>query len=79
MAGTGTFFPVEEMKVVCQKVMEEDGRAALQYTTTEGYVPLRKFISERMAKYGVDIDAQNIMIISGSQQGLEYSAKIFVE
>jgi 2-aminoadipate transaminase len=71
-------FPVEEMKVVCQKVMEEDGRAALQYTTTEGFVPLRKFISERMAKYGVDIDAQNIMIISGSQQGLEYSAKIFV-
>ena len=35
-------FPVEEMKKVSVAVLEEQGKVALQYTTTEGYLPLRK-------------------------------------
>ena len=41
-------FPIEEMKQVCLRVLDADGKAALQYSPTEGYMPLRKMISERM-------------------------------
>ena len=37
-------FPVEEMKEISRMVLEESGREALQYTTTEGYIPLREQI-----------------------------------
>lgn len=71
-------FPIEEMKKVCLKVLDSDGRAALQYSTTEGYIPLRKIISERMKNSGVEIPFEQIIITSGSQQGLEFSGKIFL-
>lgn len=71
-------FPIEEMKKVCTKVLDSDGKAALQYSPTEGYPPLRKVISERMKYSGVEIEPENILITSGSQQGLEFSGKIFL-
>ncbi|MCF6465566.1 aminotransferase-like domain-containing protein [Clostridium sp. Cult2] len=71
-------FPAKEMEKVCQKVLEEDGASALQYGPTEGYQPLREFIAERMQGKGIDVTADNIFITSGSQQGLEYSAKLYV-
>lgn len=71
-------FPIEEMKKVCTKVLDTDGRAALQYSTTEGYMPLRKIISERMKKSGVEIPPEQILITSGSQQGLDFSGKVFL-
>lgn len=72
-------FPIEELKKVCVKVLEEDGRAGLQYSPTEGYIPLRSIISERLDKIGIDIGYDDILITSGSQQGLEFSAKIFID
>ena len=71
-------FPIEEMKQVCLKVLDSDGRAALQYSTTEGYIPLRKIISERMKNSGVEVPFEQVIITSGSQQGLEFSGKIFL-
>lgn len=71
-------FPIEEMKKVCTKVLDSDGKAALQYCPTEGYVPLRKIISERMKKSGVDVPFEQVIITSGSQQGLEFSGRIFL-
>ncbi|MCM0648507.1 PLP-dependent aminotransferase family protein [Clostridium swellfunianum] len=73
-------FPIEQMAEVSVKVLKEDGRAALQYSTTEGYVPLREIIArQRMPKAGVSATIDNIMITHGSQQGLEFSAKIFID
>ncbi|MEA4960280.1 aminotransferase-like domain-containing protein [Lutispora sp.] len=72
-------FPIEEMKEVCLKVLDTDGKAALQYSTTEGYLPLRKIISERMKYSGIEIPADDILITSGSQQGLEFSGKVFLD
>lgn len=71
-------FPIEEMKKVSAKVLEEQGRAALQYSTTEGYQPLREFISKRMNNSGVNIEANQILITNGSQQGLDFSGKLFI-
>ncbi|MBA1335300.1 MAG: Aspartate aminotransferase (AspB-4) [Firmicutes bacterium] len=71
-------FPTEEMKAVCVNIIDEDGREALQYTSTEGYLPLREFIAKRMGASGVDIDPKDILITNGSQQGLDFSGKLFV-
>lgn len=72
-------FPVKEMEEISQKVLEKDGRLALQYSSTEGFAPLREIIAkERMAPAGVNVSANDIAVTSGSQQGLEFSARIFV-
>lgn len=72
-------FPVEEMKGIMQEVLDTQGRAALQYSSTEGYKPLREIIAnERMKPAGVNVSFENIAITNGSQQGIEFSAKIFL-
>lgn len=73
-------FPIEQLQIISSKVLKEDGKAALQYSTTEGYIPLREIIAkQRMSALKVDTSIDNIMITSGSQQGLEFSAKIFID
>ena len=71
-------FPIEELKKISKKVLEENGAAALQYGPTEGYEPLREKITERMAKVHVNITSDDVLITSGSQQGLDFSAKVFI-
>ncbi|WIF95841.1 PLP-dependent aminotransferase family protein [Caminicella sporogenes] len=71
-------FPIEEMKKVSQKVLEENGEQALQYSPTEGFPPLREKIAKRMEQAGVKTTAENILITNGSQQGLDFSGKIFL-
>jgi 2-aminoadipate transaminase len=71
-------FPVKELEEVTIKVLREDGRAALQYSATEGFLPLREKIAQRMKKINVECEAKDILITSGSQQGLEFSGKIFL-
>ena len=73
-------FPVEEMKRVAVEVLEEQGRVALQYTTTEGYLPLREKIAERMNRTSqTNVTADDILMTSGSQQGLDFSGKVFID
>ena len=71
-------FPIEELKKISKKVLEENGTAALQYGPTEGYEPLREKITERMAKVHVNVTSDDVLITSGSQQGLDFSAKVFI-
>jgi 2-aminoadipate transaminase len=71
-------FPVEEMKKVAVKVLDEGGQQALQYSTTEGFAPLREKIAARMEKLGISTEADRILITSGSQQGLDFTGKIFL-
>lgn len=72
-------FPVEAMKAASIKVLDEQGRAAMQYSTTEGLPALREKIVARMeAKNGIKTTADNILVTSGSQQGLDFSARAFL-
>lgn len=72
-------FPVEEMKKIAVKVLDESGSDALQYSTTEGYEPLREKIAERMnRKFQTKVSANNILITCGSQQALDFSGKLFL-
>jgi 2-aminoadipate transaminase len=60
-------------------VLEEDACAALQYTTTDGYLPLREYIAQRYrTRLGIDATADEIQIVNGSQQCLDLFAKIFL-
>lgn len=73
-------FPIKEMEFVTKKVLEDEGKLALQYGPTEGYKPLRKIIAEqRMTVSGVKVDESNILITSGSQQGLDFTGRIFLD
>jgi len=73
-------FPVDEIKRATNLVLEEAGEKALQYTTTEGYAPLREWIAGRMnTKWGTSFDKDNILITHGSQQGLDITGKMFLD
>lgn len=72
-------FPVEEMKAICNEILSEHGRKSMQYSTSEGYNGLRKIIAEMMKEKGVNVDVDNILIVSGSQQGLDLTAKVFID
>ena len=73
-------FPVEEMKEISRLLMEESGRVALQYSTTEGYEPLRQKIAARIGrKFHTQASAEEVMITSGSQQALDFSGKLFLD
>ncbi len=71
-------FPIEEFQEACQRVLRTDGAQALQYGTTEGYLPLREMIARHTARYGISVSVDNIMITSGSQQALDLLGKIFI-
>lgn len=71
-------FPNAEIADAALFVLNEQGDEALQYSTTEGYGPLRNYIAERYGSSGLDVDPDNILITNGSQQGLDLIGKVFL-
>jgi 2-aminoadipate transaminase len=71
-------FPVEEFREACNYVLDHFGPQALQYSTTEGYRPLREMIARHTARYAVEVTADNILITSGSQQALDFIGRLFL-
>lgn len=71
-------FPIDDIKRVTAEVLEEEGRTALQYGTTEGDNKLRALLAERHKKDGLNLTLENIMITTGSQQALDLCGKIFI-
>jgi 2-aminoadipate transaminase len=71
-------FPVREFQAACNAVLEQHGAQALQYSTTEGYLPLREMIARHNARFSVEVTADNILITSGSQQALDFIGRLFI-
>ncbi|MDX9865402.1 MAG: PLP-dependent aminotransferase family protein [Anaerolineaceae bacterium] len=71
-------FPVEEFKQAAINVLNNSGSAALQYGSTEGFEPLRKWVVEYSVRTGINITTKNVMITSGSQQGLDLIGRVFI-
>ncbi|HOV05870.1 MAG TPA: PLP-dependent aminotransferase family protein [Anaerolineaceae bacterium] len=71
-------FPVEEFTRASKYVLENLGAEALQYGSTEGYVPLRQMISRHSIRSGMQVNINNILITTGSQQALDLLGKIFI-
>lgn len=72
-------FPKDEYLTAAERVLNtENGALALQYSTTEGYRPLREMIARRTSRYGIHVSGDNVVITSGSQQALDLLGKILI-
>ncbi len=72
-------FPVEAMLEATQQVLTHDGRASLQYAASEGYGPLREWVAHDLLKQGMQVSPDQVLITTGSQQGLDLVAKILID
>jgi 2-aminoadipate transaminase len=71
-------FPIDEFHAACGRVLSEHGSHALQYSTTEGERPLREMIARHTGRYRIGVNADNVLITSGSQQALDLIGKVFL-
>ncbi len=72
-------FPVDAMLAATQRVLTQDGHAALQYAASEGHGPLRDWVAAELARQGLKVGADQVLITTGSQQGLDLVAKILID
>ncbi|MBP1595407.1 MAG: 2-aminoadipate transaminase [Acidobacteria bacterium] len=72
-------FPLSAFREACEKVLAREGPAALQYSATEGYGPLREFVAGSLRTKGIPCQVENVLMTSGSQQALDLIGKVFVD
>ena len=72
-------FPIDAMREASERVLRDDGKAALQYAASEGYAPLREWVAQDLLKQGMRITPDQVLITTGSQQGLDLVAKILID
>jgi 2-aminoadipate transaminase len=71
-------FPIRAFEEACSHVLGTAGEKALQYSPTEGFIPLKEALAEKMQKYNVPCEAHNILLTNGSQQALDLLGRIFI-
>ena len=73
-------FPADEIQKGYDAVLADPvlAKQALQYSVSEGYLPLRQWIAERMTRDGMPCEPGNIMLTAGSQQALDLLGKLFI-
>lgn len=71
-------FPVKDIQEITQRILEEEGAAALQYDATEGVMELRETLVNMYKRQGVNCNLDNLIITTASQQGLDLLGKVFV-
>lgn len=72
-------FPVDEMRQAFDTVLSRDGAVALQYGPSDGYAPLRAWIADSLSMHGARISADQVLMVSGSQQGLDLLGKVLID
>jgi 2-aminoadipate transaminase len=78
-------FPVAEFEAACAQVLKDDPAGALQYAASEGYAPLRQMVAEQLrataaaAGHTWNVDPEQVLITTGSQQGLDLVAKVLID
>jgi len=72
-------FPVEAMREATDRVLRDTPREALQYAASEGYGPLREWVAHELMGRGLKVDASQVLITTGSQQGLDLVGKILID
>jgi len=71
-------FPIDAIRAAFDAVLTREGKAALQYSATDGYAPLRAWIAGSLSTHGARITPEQVLITSGSQQGLDLLGKVLV-
>jgi 2-aminoadipate transaminase len=72
-------FPVEAVREATARVLREHPREALQYAASEGFAPLREWVAAELAAQGLQVDASQVLITTGSQQGLDLVGKVLID
>lgn len=73
-------FPIAAVRAATEAVLAADGEGALQYAASEGYAPLREWVAQHLAAtQGMRVEASQVLITTGSQQGLDLLGKVFID
>ena len=72
-------FPVDALRAACDTVLRTQGKEALQYASSEGFLPLREWVVARLGQSGFAITADQVLITTGSQQGLDLVGKVLID
>lgn len=72
-------FPVEAIKTACDRVLTHNAKEALQYAASEGFAPLREWVAAKVATLGIKASPDQVLITSGSQQGLDLVGKLLCD
>ncbi len=70
--------PRNEIGEAVRRIVESPSEGAFQYGVTEGYLPLRELFVRHMARYGIRVGPENVLVTSGSQQALDLIARLFI-
>ncbi len=73
------FFPIDRVQAAADLALSESGQAALQYSTTEGMPELREMIAARLSTDYLTVSPDNILMTTGSQQGLDLIGRILLD
>lgn len=74
-----TLFPIDELHKIYDELLTADNAAALQYTASEGTPELRALVAARLTADGMPCVADDVLITQGGQQGLDLTAKLFID
>ncbi|MET0335389.1 MAG: PLP-dependent aminotransferase family protein [Rhizobacter sp.] len=72
-------FPIDAMREATERVLRDHPREALQYASSEGFPPLREWVAAEMAEQGMTVDPGQVLITTGSQQGLDLVGKVLID
>jgi 2-aminoadipate transaminase len=72
-------FPIDAMREATARVLRDTPQQALQYAASEGFPPLREWVAAHLGAQGMDVDASQVLITNGSQQGLDLVGKVLID
>lgn len=72
-------FPTDAFRQVLNQVIKREGTALLQYHAVAGYPPLRRFLSGWLLRHGIEAPEEEILIVNGSQQGLDLIVRVLLD
>ena len=72
-------FPVDALREATARVLRDAPREALQYAASEGFMPLREWVAQHLAASGMRVEAAQVLITTGSQQGLDLVGKVLID
>ncbi|WP_342404332.1 PLP-dependent aminotransferase family protein [Brevibacillus sp. FSL K6-2834] len=71
-------FPIEEMREAFNRALDH-GAKSLQYGLTDGYIPLREWVSSRMKQKHMNVGVENMLITTGSQQAVDLLCRVYLD
>ena len=72
-------FPVDAIISACSYLLAEEPQKALQYSTTEGHLPLREYLAKSLSTGEAKFTSDNVLVTTGSQQALDLIGKVFID